>query len=182
MKQKYLAMVAFFITAIAFSQGTITGTVLDGDSGDPLPGASIVVEGTTNGTSTDFDGNFTIEAAESNGNLVVSYIGYMNLKVPFTGAGSIGQITLAPNAQELEGVIVTGVQDIAKDRKTPVAVSTIKFSEIQEKLGSQELPEILNTTPSIWLAITISIKNLIFDRYRPTSLVVPLRRSCDHEF
>lgn len=150
MNQKYFAMVAFFITAIAFSQGTITGTILDGDSGDPLPGASIVVEGTPNGTSTDFDGNFTIEVAESTGNLVVSYIGYMNLKVPFTSAGSIGQITLMPNAEELEGVIVTGVQDIAKDRKTPVAVSTIKFAEIQEKLGSQELPEILNTTPSIY--------------------------------
>ncbi|TMM59247.1 TonB-dependent receptor [Maribacter algarum] len=150
MKQKYFAMVAFFMTAIAFSQGTITGTVLDGDSGDPLPGASVVVEGTTNGTSTDFDGNFTIEVAESTGNLVVSYIGYLNMKVPFTSAGSIGQITLQSDAEELEGVIVTGVQDIAKDRKTPVAVSTIKAAEIQEKLGSQELPEILNTTPSIY--------------------------------
>lgn len=150
MKKIYFAMVTFFMTAMVFSQGTITGTVLDGDSGDPLPGASIVVEGTTNGTSTDFDGNFTIEAAESAGNLVISYIGYINLKVPFTGSGSIGQITLAPNTEELEGVIVTGVQDIAKDRKTPVAVSTIKFAEIQEKLGSQELPEILNTTPSIY--------------------------------
>jgi len=150
MKQKYFAIVAFFITAIAFSQGTITGTILDGDSGDPLPGASIVVEGTTNGTSTDFDGNFAIEVSESTGNLIISYIGYMNMKVPFTGAGPIGQLTLQPNAEELEGVIVTGVQDIAKDRKTPVAVSTIKAAEIQEKLGSQELPEILNTTPSIY--------------------------------
>lgn len=143
-------MVAFLITAVAFSQGTITGTVLDGDGGTPLPGASVVVDGTTNGTSTDFDGNFTIEVAENSGNLVVSYIGYTKIKVPFSAAGAIGNITLQPNAEELEGVIVTGVQDIAKDRKTPVAVSTIKFAEIQEKLGSQELPEILNTTPSIY--------------------------------
>ena len=110
-------MVAFLITAVAFSQGTITGTVLDGDGGTPLPGASVVVDGTTNGTSTDFDGNFTIEVAENSGNLVVSYIGYTKIKVPFSATGAIGNITLQPNAEELEGVIVTGVQDIAKDRK-----------------------------------------------------------------
>jgi len=149
MKKIYFVMVMFFMTAIAFSQGIITGTVID-ENDLPLPGASIVVQGTTNGTSTDFDGNFTIEISENAGVLVVSYIGYVTKKIPFTGSGSIEKIALAPSAQELEGVIVTGVQDIAKDRKTPVAVSTIKFAEIQEKLGSQELPEILNTTPSIY--------------------------------
>lgn len=147
-------MVALLMTAVAFSQGTITGTVLDGDGGTPLPGASVVVEGTTNGTSTDFDGNFTIEVAESAGNLVVSYIGYSNIKVPFSSTGAIGNITLQPNAEELEGVVVTGIQDIAKDRETPVAVSTIMASEIQEKIGSQELPEILKSTPSIYATKT----------------------------
>lgn len=149
MKKIYFALTAFLMTVVAFSQGTITGTVFEENS-LPLPGASIVVQGTTNGTSTDFDGNFTIEISENEGVLVVSYIGYVTKKIPFTGPGKIEKIVLDPSAQELEGVIVTGVQDIAKDRKTPVAVSTIKFAEIQEKLGSQELPEILNTTPSIY--------------------------------
>ncbi len=154
MKQKYFALVAFFIAAFAFSQGTITGTVMDGETNSPLPGASIVVEGTSNGTSTDFDGNFTIEVTESTGNLVVSYIGFVTQKVPFTGAGAMDQITLQPDAEELEGVIVTGIQDIAKDRETPVAVSTVMASEIQEKIGSQELPEILKATPSIYATKT----------------------------
>lgn len=154
MKKMYFAIVAFLVTAVAFSQGTITGTVLDGDSGGPLPGASIVVEGTTNGTSTDFDGNFIIEVAENTGNLVVSYIGFITKKVPFTGSGVIEQITLQIDAEELEGVIVTGILDIAKDRETPVAVSTIRASEIQEKLGSQEFPEILKTTPSVYTTKT----------------------------
>ncbi len=150
MKKMYVALVAFLMTTVAFSQGTITGTIEDGELGGPLPGASIVVEGTSNGTASDFDGNFSIEVDENTGNLVVSYIGYMTKKIPFTSTGNIGTINIMPDAQELEGVIVTGVQDIAKDRKTPVAVSTIKFAEIQKKLGSQELPEILNTTPSIY--------------------------------
>ncbi len=85
---------------------------------------------------------------------MISYIGFNNAQVSFTSGGNIGSITLEPSAEELEGIIVVGVQDIAKDRQTPVAVSTIKFAEIQEKLGSQELPEILNTTPSIYATKT----------------------------
>jgi outer membrane receptor for ferrienterochelin and colicin len=150
MKKMYFAIAAFLMTVTAFSQGTITGTVYDGETDTPLPGATVVVKGTTNGTSTDFDGNFTINVSAEAGTLVFSYIGYDTKQVAFTSAGSLGNITLNPNAEELEGVIVTGVQDIAKDRQTPVAVSTIKAAEIQEKLGSQELPEILNTTPSIY--------------------------------
>ena len=50
--------------------------------------------------------------------------------------------------KDIEQVVLTGVADIAKDRKTPVAVSTIKEAQIVDKLGNQEFPEILNTTPS----------------------------------
>ena len=53
-------------------------------------------------------------------------------------------------ATEIEGIVLTSVADIAKDRKTPVAVSTIKEGLIQEKLGNQEFPEILNNTPSVY--------------------------------
>ncbi|SFI93205.1 Outer membrane receptor proteins, mostly Fe transport [Kaistella treverensis] len=52
--------------------------------------------------------------------------------------------------KDIEQVVLTGVADIAKDRKTPVAVSTIKEAQIIDKLGNQEFPEILNTTPSVY--------------------------------
>ncbi|WP_282048543.1 TonB-dependent receptor [Maribacter aquivivus] len=154
MKKMYFALAAFLMTVTAFSQGPITGTVLDGDSNSPLPGATVIVKGTTNGTSTDFDGNFTINTSSASGTLVISYIGFNSKQVAFTASGNIGSIVLEPNAEELEGVVVTGILDIAKDRETPVAVSTIKASEIQEKLGSQELPEILKSTPSIYATKT----------------------------
>ena len=51
---------------------------------------------------------------------------------------------------DIEQVVLTGVADLAKDRKTPVAVSTIKEAQIVERLGNQEFPEILNTTPSVY--------------------------------
>ncbi|WP_335626889.1 TonB-dependent receptor [Maribacter sp. 1_2014MBL_MicDiv] len=150
----YFALAAFLMTVTAFSQGSISGTVLDGDTNTPLPGATVMVKGTTNGTSTDFDGNFTINASAESGTLVVSYIGFNSKQVAFTSTGNIGSIVLEPNAEELEGVVVTGILDIAKDRETPVAVSTIRAAEIQEKLGSQELPEILKSTPSIYATKT----------------------------
>lgn len=154
MKKMYLKVIVFLFAGTAYSQGTITGTIQDGDQGGPLPGASIVEQGTTNGASSDFDGNFSLEVNKNAGTLVVSYIGYITRRINFTTAGDVGNIILEPDMQELEGVIVTGILDIARDRQTPVAVSTIRASEIQEKLGSQEFPEILKTTPSVYATKT----------------------------
>lgn len=58
--------------------------------------------------------------------------------------------TVNTRSKDIEEVILQGVTDIAKDRKTPVAVSTVKAAQIIERLGNQELPEILNTTPSVY--------------------------------
>ncbi|WP_190810129.1 TonB-dependent receptor [Flagellimonas sp. S3867] len=154
MKKLYVLIVALFSTMIMFSQGTVSGTVMDGDLGSPLPGASVVLQGTDNGASTDFDGKFALEVSESSGTLVVSYIGFITKRISFSSYGDLGSITLNPDAEELEGVVVTGILDIAKDRETPVAVSTITALEIQEKLGSQELPEVLKSTPSIYATKT----------------------------
>ncbi|WP_370898809.1 TonB-dependent receptor [Chryseobacterium gossypii] len=62
------------------------------------------------------------------------------------------QDTVNTRSKDIEQVVLTGVADIAKDRKTPVAVSTIKEAQIVERLGNQEFPEILKTTPSIYSA------------------------------
>jgi len=154
MKKIYPAIVALFCVSMAFSQGTITGKVIDGELGGPLPGANVLEQGTSNGTTTDFDGNFTIDVGQNSGTLVISYLGFVTQRINYTSPGALGTISLQPDAEELEGVVVTGILDIAKDRETPVAVSTIRASEIQEKLGSQELPEILKTTPSIYTTKT----------------------------
>ena len=152
MKKMYFVVAAFWVTATVFSQGTITGTVVDSDLGDPLPGANVLVQGTTNGVATDFDGNFSIEVSQSSGTLVVSYIGFVTKKINFTNIGNIGTISLQPDAEELEGVVIigTGVIDLARDRQTPIAVSTVKASVIALKAGNQEFPEILKSTPSVY--------------------------------
>lgn len=150
MKKNYFVFVVMLLcTAFAFSQGTITGKIMDGDLGGPLPGASVVVKGTTNGMAADFDGNFSITAPPSNsGVLVVSYIGYITKEISFSAIGNVGKITLMPDAEALEEVVI--VASVAVDRKTPVAVSTISAADIELKLGTQEFPEVLKSTPGVY--------------------------------
>ncbi|GFD78590.1 TonB-dependent receptor [Tenacibaculum sp. Mcav3-52] len=143
-----LLVALFFITATVLGQTKITGTVVD-EMGEPLPGANVVVKGTTNGSATDFDGKFILNASSESGAVIVSFVGYTNKTVSFSGPSDLGTIALEPS-NILGEVVITGLIDVAKDRETPVAVSTIKASEIQEKLGSQEFPEILNSTPSVY--------------------------------
>ncbi|WP_324720338.1 SusC/RagA family TonB-linked outer membrane protein [Salinimicrobium sp. HB62] len=83
----------------------ITGTVID-DSGMPLPGANVIIKGTSTGTLTDFDGNFSIEAAPGDV-LVISYIGYTPQEVVLTDANDI-QVRLTQSAAALEEVVVVG--------------------------------------------------------------------------
>src|SRR5690554_2695292 len=82
----------------------VTGTVLD-ETGFPLPGASIVEKGTTNGTQTDFDGNFTIDVGDSNAVLVISYIGFASQEISLNGRTSVS-VTLVEAASGLDEVVV----------------------------------------------------------------------------
>ncbi|WP_316928136.1 TonB-dependent receptor [Gillisia marina] len=152
--RKLLALALFLTTATIFAQGTLTGTVMDSEMNAPLPGATVMIVGTNNGTTTDFDGKFSLNVEAASGTVQISFIGFEKKSMKFTLANgetkNLGSIALGTDANALSEVIVTGIADLAKDRQTPVAVSTIRAEVIQEKLGNQEFPEILSTTPSIY--------------------------------
>lgn len=142
-------MVALLISSSAiFAQTKLTGKVVD-ETNQPLPGASLVVKGTKTGASTDFDGNFTLETTVAKGTLQVSFMGYETSSVSFSGNVNLGTIVINPSAETLSEIVITQVS-FAIDRKTPVAVSTISASLIENKLGTQEFPEILKSTPGIY--------------------------------
>lgn len=134
----------------AWSQTTVHGQLVDSETGEPLVGAAILVEGTSQGSTTDIDGFFKQNAA-SNATLVFKYVGYKDLKKKITQKGvsvELGIIKMQPDAVMLSDVTITS--SVAVARKTPVAVSTIDPVYIEEKLGSQEFPEILKSTPGIY--------------------------------
>lgn len=140
-----------------FSQSKITGVIFDGDLNQPLAGASVVVKGTSNGTATDLDGKFELSTTQKSGVISVSYLGFVTKSIPFTVTGNsvnLGQIVVLPDASQLQEVVVVGkgIIDVAKERKTPIAVSTIKAVEIQEKVGTADVTQALVNTPSVYVA------------------------------
>ncbi|WP_245896545.1 carboxypeptidase-like regulatory domain-containing protein [Flavobacterium sediminis] len=155
--KKLLFGFVFLTSLTVFSQATVTGVIVDADLNEPLAGANVVVKGTTDGATTDFDGKFEFTTSEKSGQIVVSYLGFESKVISFTVSGNtvnLGNVTLTPDENQLEGVVVvgSGVIDLAKDRKTPIAVSTIKAAEIQAKIGTADVTQALVNTPSVYVA------------------------------
>lgn len=153
-KNLFLFAIFGLMASNAFAQGTLKGAVLEAGTNEPLPGADVVVVGTTTGTSTDFDGNFVLQAPAGAQKLKVTFVGYSSKTIDVTVVNgrtvNVGEVFLAVDSESLSEVVIVGVADVAKERQTPVAVSTIKAAEIQEKIGTKELPEVLNNTPSVY--------------------------------
>ena len=102
--QKGLLLVMFFVVGQLMAQQSITGVVTDEQG--PLPGATIVVKGTSNGVTTDFDGNFSIKASEGDV-LVVSFVGFQNQEITLSSNQDVVNVALSPD-NELDEVIITG--------------------------------------------------------------------------
>lgn len=142
-----VALLSAFATA-ASAQMKVTGQLVDAETGEPLIGASVLVEGTQQGSVTDVDGNFEQQLPSGGATLIFRYIGYQDQKQEVTRGGNLGVIELKADAVLLNDVVVTSSVAIA--RKTPVAASTVTPVFIEERLGTQEFPEILKTTPGVY--------------------------------
>ena len=132
-KNRTFLTVFLFLGGIVFSaalaQTAVTGTLSD-ESGAPLPGVSVVVEGTTLGVSTDFDGLYAIETESADAVLVFSYIGFVTQKVPVGGNSSI-DVTMNEDVQNLEEVVVVGYGTQKKATLTG-AVSSVGGDELEK--------------------------------------------------
>lgn len=112
------------------AQNTLKGVVLDGSSSQPLPGVNILVAGTTNGTITDFDGNFTLTNIKKGDKIVFSYIGFKDETVTYENQTTV-TITLQENQQELKDVVVIGYGTVKKKDATG-SVSTITSKDFNK--------------------------------------------------
>ncbi len=150
--------ILLMMISTVFSQGKITGTLIDAESNMSLPGVNVFIKGTTLGTTTDIEGKFSLNADTATGQIVVSYLGYETKTIDFSVTNSqtvdLGTILLVADSSQLDEVVIVGkgIIDLAKDRKTPIAVSTIKAVDIQEKTGSSDITQSLINTPSVYVA------------------------------
>ena len=122
LKKLILSLTVLLTSTIVYAQTQISGTVVDA-TGEAIIGATIMEKGSSNGTITDFDGNFTIKVNEGT-TLVISYIGYDSQELP---AKNGMKVTLKDNAKELAEVVVTGYTTQRKaDLTGAVAVMDMK--------------------------------------------------------
>ena len=145
-----VALLTTFCAASAVAQTVVKGKVVDAETNEGLIGASVTVEGTSQGVMTDVDGTFTLNIKAAGSTLVFKYIGYKGSKMKIARKAKVdlGTVTMQPDAVALGDITITS--SIAVQRKTPVAVSTVDPVFIEEKLGTQEFPEILKSTPGVY--------------------------------
>ena len=118
----WFLFVSLFLISKLLAQTSISGTVTSMSDNAPLPGATVMEKGSSNGTVTDLDGNFNITATEENATLVFSYVGYLSEEVVVDGQNSF-VIKLAPDLMSLEQVVVTAYSEKTKTEISSAVVS-----------------------------------------------------------
>src|SRR5690625_1648522 len=108
---------------------TVVGIVTD-QEGEPLIGVNIQVKGSSKGTSTDFDGKFTLEDIDENAVLVVSYVGYQTQEVPIAGKSNL-DIVMISDSQLLDEVVVVGHGSQRRQDITS-AISVLNMDNLEE--------------------------------------------------
>ncbi len=152
MKKLITILCGLFLFAMGMAQTTVSGTVMDSEGNEPLIGATVVVDGASIGTVTDAMGKFSLNVPDGYDRITIQYVGYGSQTLTLAEAQG-STIRLSSDSYGLDAVVVTGFIDVVRDRRTPVAVSTISKRDIQAKaVGNVEFPEVMKNTPSVYVA------------------------------
>jgi TonB-linked SusC/RagA family outer membrane protein len=118
-------MIALFSVSVSMGQGrVVTGTVTEADTGEPIPGANVIVKGTSSGSVTDLDGNFTVNVSSDDAVLLFSFVGFVSQEIPVGNQSAI-DVALASDVTALSEVVVTGYGTQEKKEITS-AVASVK--------------------------------------------------------
>lgn len=156
----------------------ITGKVTAEDDGSPIPGATVMVKGTTNGTVTDIDGNYSLNVADPNAVIVFSYVGYLTEEVAVNNR-SVVDISLMMDITELSELVVVGY-GTQSERTVTGAISTLSADKIESKpvanIGSALQGQVsgvtVTNTGSPGVAPTVRIRGVSSVSYASNPLYV----------
>ena len=143
LKKLFLSLFALLTCTVMYAQSEISGTVVDA-TGETVIGATVMEKGTSNGTITDFDGNFTIKVNEG-AILVISYIGFQTLEVT---AQQGMKVTLKDDAEVLQEVVVTGYTTQRKADLTG-AISTVSVDEMAKQNENNPMKALQGRVPGM---------------------------------
>ena len=145
-----IAMMMTLLTPMMLFAQSVTGTVTS-EAGDPLPNANVVVVGTDMGTISDETGTFVLDLGAGSYTITATVIGFkpqsQMVQVNEGDTDLMMAFVLPLNVIELSDVEVLASR---ADDKTPVAYTTVSKEELEVRLGSQDIPMALNTTPSVY--------------------------------
>jgi len=132
---------------MAQQKHSLSGKITDAINGEPLIGAAVTyADG--KGTVSDFDGNYQLELESGTYDITVSYVGFEKSQQKIDLTSGPKRLNVSLESVTLKEVKV--VANVAVDRETPVAFTNITPKKIQEELGTQDLPMLLNTTPGVY--------------------------------
>ena len=147
-KRNLISLLGILLLPAAIFAQSISGKVTNTDTGEPLVGANVVVEGTDLGAAAQADGTYSIQVSDGSYTVTASVIGY---------ASSTKSVDVSGDATLDFGLLVSVVEMSALEvlasragEKTPVAYTTVDKEELEFRLGSQDVPMALNTTPSVY--------------------------------
>lgn len=129
---KILAVLAFFCGSLMFGQTSITGTVVDSNTGEALPGVNLRVVGTSIGNSTDFDGNFTLNVGEETPfSIEFTFVGYQTQIIEIDADKEALEVSLVENATSLDEVVVSASRTPESIRESPVTIERVGIRELK---------------------------------------------------
>lgn len=123
-----------FVAGAAMAQNrTVTGTVTGKDDGNPLPGVSVLLKGTKNGTQTAANGKFSLSVPAGTTSLEFSYLGYLSQTVSLTSSSNVLNVVLAPDDKALSEVVVTAMGISRESKALGYAVSKVTSDQVLQK-------------------------------------------------
>ena len=154
MKYGLSVLVCLLGASGAWGQSSIIGTVTDAGTGEPLPGASVVLMGTTVGASTEASGRYELHGVPPGTyTLAVFFVGYNEISRVVTVRGTRQQVDFAIEITSVALESMEVFSSRALERSTPVAFSTLGRARLQRELGSRDVPLVLNSAPSVYSTV-----------------------------
>ena len=148
MKKCLLILLSLLLSVSAWSQERqVTGRVTAAEDGLPVPGVNVIVQGTTKGTTTDAEGNYSLTLAENENMLVFSFVGFKNATLDVSGRTTV-DVSLEADVTSLEEVVVVGY-GTQREKDLTSAIATIKADEIAKTPSGQAMQALQGKVPGL---------------------------------
>lgn len=148
-KYLFICTIGVLFSFLSLAQNTISGTVTD-EAGEPVIGASVVIDGTTEGTVTDIDGNFSLKTkTEYPLNIKVAYLGFEERIINVSGNGKIETVALKESSSVLDAVVISASRKREKVQEAPASISVITARKLETSANDTDPTRNLVSTPGV---------------------------------